>query len=433
VQVKSSLVSISIAVIAINLLLVNSNINFGPNDWKGALESDAKGYYAYLPAIFIHQDLNFSFLEENEAKYAQHHIYWDYRSTVNGVAINKCFIGVSVLQAPFFLIAHAISYIDHQDLDGYSKWYMLFISISSIFYHLVGLYFFSKLLQFFKVRPEVIALLLFSISFGTNLYVYTLVEAGMSHSYSFCLVSVFIWACYRAFVLKQDNQFWKCSLLVGLIVISRPVNAMIVLFIPFLFSAFSEFVLRLKDIFTNWKSIMQLILPFVLMISIQLIYYKLATGKFFVYSYNEEGFIFSNPEWINFLFSYKKGLFLYTPIYLVATLSLFFNKSLPIVRKLLWFLAMGTVIYVFSSWWMWFFGGGFSGRVIVDYIPLFMLPLGLFLNQVKPKRGVIISSVIVLLIVVCQIQSYQYRYYEIHYSEMTKEKYWDVFLLRNRF
>jgi len=49
---KSKVVSISYVLIAIILLFVTTNINWGKDDWKGALESDAKGYYAYLHAVF---------------------------------------------------------------------------------------------------------------------------------------------------------------------------------------------------------------------------------------------------------------------------------------------------------------------------------------------------------------------------------------------
>ena len=35
---------------------------------------------------------------------------------------------------------------------------------------------------------------------------------------------------------------------------------------------------------------------------------------------------------------------------------------------------------------------------------------------------------IVLLIAVCQLQTYQYRYYFIHWSNMDKEHYWRVFM-----
>tara|TARA_B110000503_G_C7139366_1_gene410233 strand:- start:990 stop:2285 length:1296 start_codon:yes stop_codon:yes gene_type:complete len=430
---KSKTVSISYLFIAITLFFVTTNINWGKDDWKGALESDAKGYYAYLPAVFIYQDLNFAFLDKIEQKYDQQHIYYEYRSNAHGVLINKYYAGVSVLQLPFFAGAHALTVITGGDADGYSKYYMLAISVSSWFYHLVGLYFMIQLFQYFKIKPKTIALLLFVISFGTNLFVYTIVEAGMSHVYSFAMVSAFLYFAYKAFVLGLHRYLLWSSFLLGLIVLCRPINALIVLFIPFLFPRVNDFLKSLSSAVNKWKSILQLVLPILIIVCIQLIYYKLATGHFLVYSYDEEGFNFANPEWFNFLFRYKKGLFLYTPLYLIGVSSLLFVKQLSGFQKSVWFIAMGIVIYVFSSWWMWFYGGSFSARVMVEFIPLFMLPLALLLNQLTGARRAALSIVVVLLIGLCQIQSYQYRYYEIHYSEMTQEKYWEVFLLRNRF
>tara|TARA_B100000941_G_C27957325_1_gene279763 strand:- start:179 stop:439 length:261 start_codon:yes stop_codon:yes gene_type:complete len=78
---------------------------------------------------------------------------------------------------------------------------------------------------------------------------------------------------------------------------------------------------------------------------------------------------------------------------------------------------------------MWFYGGSFSGRIYVEYLPVFILLLGIFYRDVKSKKAKIaLSTTVILLSLLCQVQSYQYRYYIIHYTEMTKEKYWDVFL-----
>ena len=57
---------------------VGSNISWGKDRWKGILESDARGYYAYLPSIFIYQDLNFDFFEKIEnGEYHDRHYYYD--------------------------------------------------------------------------------------------------------------------------------------------------------------------------------------------------------------------------------------------------------------------------------------------------------------------------------------------------------------------
>jgi len=78
---------------------------------------------------------------------------------------------------------------------------------------------------------------------------------------------------------------------------------------------------------------------------------------------------------------------------------------------------------------MWYYGGSFSSRVYVEYIPLFMITMAIGLQRIKIEslKNIYISLILVLIIF-CQIQTYQYRYYQIHWSDMTKEKYWEVFL-----
>jgi hypothetical protein len=95
----------------------------------------------------------------------------------------------------------------------------------------------------------------------------------------------------------------------------------------------------------------------------------------------------------------------------------------------MWLGFFALITYVFSSWWMWFYGGSFSSRVYVEYLPLFMLILGFAFRDINEQwKKNILGISLFLVIVLCQIQSYQYRYYIIHYSEMTQEKYWDNFL-----
>lgn len=36
------------------------------NPWDRMISSDGKGYYAYLPAVFIYHDLNFGFIPQYE-------------------------------------------------------------------------------------------------------------------------------------------------------------------------------------------------------------------------------------------------------------------------------------------------------------------------------------------------------------------------------
>jgi hypothetical protein len=157
--------------------------------------------------------------------------------------------------------------------------------------------------------------------------------------------------------------------------------------------------------------------------------YKISTDCFFVYSYGEETFDFWHPHFFDILFSYKKGLFLYTPLFLLSLIGLF-----PLWKnaKFAFYAWLGFFIfftYLVSSWWCWYYGGSFSSRVYVEMIPLFMLILGIGLDYFRKKTTkIVLTTTIFLLIVLCQIQTYQYRYYIIHWADMTEEKYWDVFL-----
>jgi putative copper export protein len=47
---------------------------------------------------------------------------------------------------------------------------------------------------------------------------------------------------------------------------------------------------------------------------------------------------------------------------------------------------------------------------------------------VNRKLKIVFLSLIFLVVVLCQVQTYQYRRMQIHWSDMNKEKYWDVFL-----
>jgi len=132
---------------------------------------------------------------------------------------------------------------------------------------------------------------------------------------------------------------------------------------------------------------------------------------------------------VDILFSYKKGLFLYTPLFLLSLTGGYFLWKSSRFQFFTCFGAFILITYVFSSWWMWHYGGSFSSRVFVEYIPLFIILLAIALQSIRIKKlKRLFAGIILLLIVVCQIQTYQYRYYQIHWSDMTREKYWDVFL-----
>ena len=423
---SSKLILILIAAIS---LWIASNIHWGKDNWKGILESDAKGYYAYLPAFFIYQDPNFEFFETIEEKYPQPLLYYDYRKNLEEGLVNKYYIGSAVLQTPFFLLAHGLTSIsDAENADGYSKWYQIAVSLSSLFYLWFGLFYLRLSLKHIGLQDYWISITLLCTLFSSNLFVYAITDPGYSHIYSFALISFFLFQCLKFSDSGSSNQIYWIALSFGLIVLIRPINFMVIFALPFIFGSKKQLVLFLNRLI-NPKILLVSILLVIAALSIQFCYYKLAINNWWVYSYEDEGFNFRDPHFWDILFSYKKGLFLYTPIYLLSFLGLIRLWREDPFRFWSWIVFFTLITYVFSSWWMWFYGASFSSRVYIEYLPLFMMLFGFYLRQIQQSyiKGSI-SLIILALIVICQIQIYQYRHYIIHYSEMTKEKYWEVFL-----
>ncbi len=421
--------------IGIILLSVANNIHWNKDKYIRIIESDAKGYYAYLPAIFIYQDLNFGFFDQMEADYSNQHLYYDYRQKIEGKFINKYYCGTAIAELPFFIIGHLHSWLFNKPMNGYSKYYPIWINVGTIAYLLLGLFFFGRILTFFQIENHQITLLFFITTFGTNAFVYTVLDPGMSHVYSFAFIAMFMY--YAMLLFQQFDQsktiihsskklFFTLSLLLGIIVLIRPVNGLILLATPFLAIHFDRFKAATVRLFSSPKIIFPSLFLFFGVVFIQLIIYKLQTGHFFIYSYAEEGFNFSDPHILDILFSYKKGLFLYTPLAFVSLFGLYYSFKNNQYQFWTFTIFFFILTYFLSSWWNWWYGGSFSSRVYVEYFPMMFIPMALLLKNIKQKA--VLRCVIFALIIICQIQIYQFKYYIIHYDSMTKEKYWDNFL-----
>jgi len=427
---RLTLSNLAIGFIMLIMTIVSSNLNWGKDRWKDIIESDAKGYYAYLPAIFIYHDLNFDFFNLIEKdKYYDKNLYYDYRSSANGKIINKYYCGTALAELPFFLIAHTMSYLLDFKADGYSKLYHIFINIAALFYLLVGLLYLNSTLKGYNIREWEKSLVLFATVFGTNLFYYTVGEPGMSHIYSFAFVSMFYFYTRQYFSTFRKKYLLILGIILGIIILIRPVNALIIVIWPFVAGDFHTLK---KGVISAFSEPVNLISGFCLsfaVVSIQLIIYKISTGSFFVDSYGSEGFNFIHPQMVDILLSYKKGLFLYTPLFLLSMTGGYFLWKSSRFQFFTWFGSFILITYVLSSWWMWHYGGSFSSRVFVEYIPFFVILLAIALHSIQIKKlKRLFAGIILLLIVVCQIQTYQYRYYQIHWSDMTREKYWEVFL-----
>ena len=417
----------------IGILLIQIGVILNIQPWRNAekknalINWDVTSYYSYLPAIFVHKDLKFEFLNNSEVNYAEKHQFWP-ETAPNGNKVIKTTMGMSVLYFPFFIISHIYSLVkDKVVANGFSKPYEIGLTFSSIFYMMIGLFFLAKVLRSIYDEKKV-SILLFLVFLGTNLFYYATTEPCMSHVYTFSLASVFMYITMKIYEKNNWKFFIFLGLIYGLLFLVRPTNILFILaFLLYKIESFSSLNKRLYWLIQHYKKLTMTIVISVLIGSVQFFYWKWATGNWFFNSYVGEQFYFNQPRIIEFLFSYRKGWLVYTPIFIFSFLGLYKMY----VRKNPWFFSilimLPVLVYLFSSWWCWWFGGGFGMRPMIDYYPLLIIPLGEILSTKISYKKYILNFILAGFVSLNLFQTLQRRNLVIHWDSMSKESYWAFF------
>lgn len=408
------------------IVLTQRFLNERQNGLINSVSSDGLGYYCYLPAAIIYQDFSYSFYQDKENKIKP--FYTPVLNNYKHRALNKYYCGTAICLLPFFLIGIVISFIAGTDINGYTDTFLMLVSVAALFYYLLSVFLISKIGKYFSVseKTSVAAGLVFF--FATNLFHYTIQEPSMSHVYSFFAVTLFLY-CFMRLVEETTNiKLLLLGLCFGLVALIRPVNVTIVLFTPFFFDNFSQYFLFLKSLFTKYfKGILLFLVANVLAVFLQFTFYYLQTGDFYIISYEGETFNFSNPEIVNVLFSYRKGLFIYVPILLASIIFIVVAKKFWF-KKVIFFITFSVFMYITASWWSWWYGAGLSIRPVIDFLPIFII-MGMFLYSklsVVTKKAVLVLCLPFLFL--SQLLAYQYSNLLVDPVNMNKDKFWDIFL-----
>jgi len=418
--------------IGLLVLMISFGSHFRPGNpdfWKETIASDGRGYYAYLPSIILNGEFGFKQVLAREKQIYPAMMAGTFMTEVEGQPVNKYFAGVALLILPFFLLAIFLSFIAGLPIDCYNSIFQLMVSFAGIFYLISGLHFSRKLLQKFNLPEATVNFSLWIIVFGTNLLIYTLDAPAMSHVFSFAAVAGFLFYTKTFFDLSKTKDALFASFLLGIIVLIRPVNGIIILLLPFLSGDATEFSRAFAVFFTQKKTWLNAILIVLGLMTIQPVLWFLQTGHWLVWSYQGEGFDFFHPQISKVLFSFQKGFFVYTPVALFALSGLtgFYRKSKWQFLWMVGFLAILT--WLVASWWNWYYGDSFGQRVFIDFYAVLVLLLATSIHGFSKKF--IKFSLLVLLLILTSInliQTWQYSHGIIHPYAMNKAKYWHVFL-----
>lgn len=357
---------------------------------KGVIWSDAEGYYLYLPAVFIYNGF-----EKVPIISGQMQPYKDSKKVYT-----KYTCGVAIMEAPFFALAQATTFITDKDTGGYTSINNLAIRLAAIFYALWGLVLLRNYLAP-RYGKAAVLVALTGLLFGTNLFYYTVREPGMSHAYLFFLFALFIILTPKVLAQPNFKNAIFLGLLFGLITLIRPTNCLIALYLLlYQVTSFQAFKNRVQFFFSKLKVFWVVPVLMFLVFVPQLLYWHYISGHFLIYSYDQEGFIYwKAPKILLVLFDVQNGWLLYSPMAIFGIIGLLWG----IAKKETGMLAIGLILtvatYIFSSWWAWWFGGAFGHRCFVEFYALLALPLAFLINKLLTSRQAVLKGIFALLCV----------------------------------
>lgn len=343
--------------------------------YKHVIWADQAGYYVYLPATFIYQFDGNAFPSNISEETGN-----GFELDADGKVQTKYNYGVAFLQSPFFMLAHGSAHFSDFESDGFSAPYHWGIMFAAIFYCLAGMH----LLYLFlckHVRSRIALLTVFILLISTNLYYYTIGQAGMSHAYSFFLFSTILLFGHKALTTHKFRDLVLVTLAFSLAVIIRPTAILMLLFLLFYNPNNQSFKERLSFLITSKKRLLFLCFLGLLVVIPQILYWFYASGSLFHYGYSNEGFTnWMSPKIAHVLFSANNGWLVYTPLAAILIYTLLTHKSRAYKVAVIVIFALG--IYLFSSWWSWHFGCAFGARSFVEYLTLLALPFAYRMNEV---------------------------------------------------
>ena len=289
--------------------------------------------------------------------------------------------------APFFAAGAAVAAAGNADEDGYSRPFQAAAVVGGLVYILLGLAILGRLLlRWFSSTTVVLGLL--AATFGTGLFHHAAYDSILSHAYSFFLVAAMLWLSLAIWRRPTALNAAALGVAGGSLTLVRPTNA-VALVLPALVG-----VVRLRDLPERARAIARRpglagigAVAFVAMLVPQIVYWRVATGDWFVYAYRDQHLDFLHPHVLQVLFSVRKGLFFWSPLLLLAV------AGVPLVRRYVPELFLASVVflvvnaYVICSWEIWWYGSSFGMRPFVEAVPIFTLGLCALFEAIRGHVG----------------------------------------------
>ena len=293
---------------------------------EATISWDASGYYWYLPAFVIYprpKSLPFSgtILEKYAPTPSLEQAFQHQKS---GNWVMKYSSGLALQNLPFFLVAHVLAKPFGFEADGFSQPYQFAVQFAGVLMALIGLWYLRKILKLF-FEDSTVSIVLLLYVFCTNYLNYSAIDCAMTHSWLFSWYAILIWHTHHFYQMPIKLRALAIGAICGLMALTRPSDAIAIL-IPLFWGIsslrFDNILAHILFIKNNFSKYAIASLAMICVGSIQLFYWKYVTDEWVVYSYQDQGFSWLHPHFKDYLFSYRSGWLLYTPLMIFAYIGI---------------------------------------------------------------------------------------------------------------
>lgn len=370
--------------------------------------ADEIEYFSYLPSLVIDQDLDFA----NEYLHFHSHdpvglkgfkeTFLDRREPLTGRPINFAPIGSALLWSPFYLLAHlAVVVAARAGLpvvaDGVSWPYLVAVCFASAFYGFLGLRLTARILvEHFHVEERSALLATFALWFGSPLLYYMTVAPGFSHATSLFVVALLL----KRFLEESERKMsdlrlerWAWIGFFGGLAGSVREQDGFFLLLPGLWLV-GDAVRRLAPLQLLARGAVMAGAAFVALVP-QLLAYKAINGRFGPSTLVARKMDWSAPHAWGVLFDPGHGLFLWTPVLLVAVLGLLVRLlSRREATAALFVVGFAVQTWLSGSVQSWTMAGAFGSRRFLSLVPVFALGLAFVLSGLRKRTPALAGLVV---------------------------------------
>ena len=301
--------------------------------------------------------------------------------TSQGVIPNKYGVGWAVSNAPLFLATHfsikASNHFLHTDIaeDGFGPAYQISIYLSQMAWTIFGLLAAYGILRTW-FNPAISLLGILITWMGSFLFMYQVSYVSMAHNVVFSALTGIYWCTLRCQKNPLLWRWWRgIGLLSGLMLITRYQTGLYLLY-----PSAVAMSLLVKD-HRVWPRVLLGAGLFLVMVSFQLIAWKIMFGSWLVYSYAGEKLLWFQPHLGDVLFSSHHGLFYWHPLLLISLAGfILFVFSFRGFQQI-WLPVLLLTWYINAAWQCWYFGASFGSRAFEGCVLFFMIGTAFLLER----------------------------------------------------